>query len=117
MANSKNNPSSQPSVLSTLLFCQPSKLPKKSGREIRFDDGSPDICYTTGSMRERVLRFLKDHQGCATSSEIARGIASNPGRTTKILRDLVEDGLVASIKLEGCLREYHCPALSEKSLS
>ena len=93
-------------MLSTLLFHQPGPAPKKPGRVIRFDEGTPDIYYTTGPMRERVLRFLKDYQSFATSSEIAKGIASNPSRTTKTLLDLVNDGLVASIKLEGCVREY-----------
>lgn len=102
-------------MLSTLLFCQPSTLPKKTGRVVRFDEGAPDISYTTGSMRERVLNFLKDCQSFATSSEIAKGIASNPSRTTKTLTELVKEGLVESIKLEGCVREYQWLAFAEKS--
>lgn len=108
VANSKSTSSAQPSMLSTLLFGRPQSVERKSGRIIRFDDSTPDICYTTGPMRERVLRFLRDCQSCSTSSEIARGIASNASRTTKTLADLVKEGLVESIKLEGCIREYQC---------
>lgn len=103
-------------MLSTLLFGRPDMIKKKSGRVIRFDESTPDICYTTGPMRERVLRFLRDNQSFATSSEIAKGIASNPSRTTKTLNDLVNDGLVASVKLEGCVREYQWLSNDEKPL-
>lgn len=92
------------SLLKTLLFKPEFDYGK--GRVIRFDESTPDIAYTTGSMRERVILFLRDHQGYATASEIAKGIASNGARTTKMLTSLVEDGLVDSIKLEGCVREY-----------
>lgn len=105
-------------MLSTLLFGRSSDAPpKKTGRVIRFDEGTPDICYTTGPMRERVLRFLKDYQTFATSSEIAKGIASNPSRTSKTLTDLISEGLVESVKLEGCVREYQWLAAAEKSLA
>jgi hypothetical protein len=92
------------SLLKTLLFKPEFDYGK--GRVIRFDENTPDIAYTTGSMRDRVILFLRDNQGYATASEIAKGIASNGARTTKILNSLVEDALVDSIKLEGCVREY-----------
>ena len=102
-------------MLSTLLFRQFPALPKKRGRVIKFDEGTPDICYTTGSMRERVLRFLKDTQTFATASEVAKGIACNPSRTTRTLSTLVEEGLVETIKLDGCVREYQWAVLAEKA--
>ena len=92
------------SLIKTLLFKPSIKHPK--GRAIKFDEGTPDITYTTGTMRERVLLFLKDNQGYATASEIAKGIASNSSRTTKMLSTLAEENLVCSIKLDGCVREY-----------
>lgn len=93
-----------PSLLKSLLF--KSELPLQQGRVIRFDEGTPDIAYTTGSMRERVILFLQDNQGFSTTSEIAKGIASNSSRTTKTLSSLIDEGIVSSIKLEGCVREY-----------
>lgn len=92
------------SLLKTLLFKQ--DFAHAKGRVIRFDEGVPDIAYTTGSMRERVIQYLKDNQGFATSSEVAKGIASNSSRTTKMLGNLVDEGIVISIKLDGCVREY-----------
>lgn len=101
-----------PGLLKSLLF--KSEVAPHQGRIIRFDEGTPDIAYTTGSMRERVILFLRDHQGYSTASEIAKGIASNSSRTTKTLASLVEEGIVSSIKLEGCVREYGL-ALEPKS--
>ena len=92
------------SLIKTLLF-KPN-ITHPQGRSIKFDEGTPDIAYTTGTMRERVLLFLKDNQGYATASEIAKGIASNSSRTTKMLATLAEENLVCSIKLDGCVREY-----------
>jgi hypothetical protein len=96
--------SSPNSLLKTLLF-KPT-ITHAKGRSIKFDEGIPDIAYTTGSMRERVLLYLTDNQGYATGSEIAKGIASNASRTTKMLATLTEENLVCSIKLDGCVREY-----------
>lgn len=101
------------SQLATLLF-KPS-ISHPQGRVIKFDENNPDIAYTTGSMRDRVLKYLEDQQCFATASEIAKGIASNSSRTTKALNQLVEEGLVESIKLEGCVREYSL-VISSKEL-
>jgi len=96
--------SSPCSLIKTLLF-KPA-LPKHSGRVIRFDENAPAILYTTGPMRERVLSFLRDHPGFATTSEIAKGIASNSSRTTKTLSEMVKDGSLQTVKIADCVREY-----------
>lgn len=106
------NPSS--SMLHSLLFKSPNAVHPK-GRLIRFDESTPDIAYTTGSMRERVILFLQENQGFATTSEIAKGIASNPSRTTKMLNQLVSEGIVSTIKLDGCVREYELKLIDKKS--
>lgn len=103
---------SSPSLLSTLIFKPTISHPQ--GRVIKFDEGTPDIAYTTGSMRERVLGFLRDHQCFATAAEISKGIASNSSRTTKALTQLLEEGLVETIKLDGCVREYSFVRVSEE---
>ena len=102
-------------MLSTLLLRQ-FPAASKRGRVIKFDEGTPDICYTTGSMRDRVLQFLKDTQTFATASEVAKGIACSPSRTTRTLSTLVEEGLIETIKLDGCVREYQwAAAAAEKT--
>lgn len=102
------------SLLHSLLFKSP-KAAHPKGRLIRFDESTPDIAYTTGSMRERVILFLQENQGFATTSEVAKGIASNPSRTTKTLNQLVSEGVVDTIKLEGCVREYELKMTDKKS--
>jgi DNA-binding MarR family transcriptional regulator len=104
------------SILHRLLF-NSKKTTHPKGRLIRFDESTPDIAYTTGSMRERVILFLQENQGFATTSEVAKGIASNPSRTTTMLNQLVAEGVVNTIKLEGCVREYELKITDKKTAS
>ena len=98
------------SILSTLLFetIQPPK--RGTGRVVRFGDGDIDLEIATGPMAERVLALLEKVGEPMTTSEIARGTGSNSSQVSTALKRLISSGVVASISVEGCYREYKLKA-------
>ncbi len=87
-------------------------LPKANhkGRPITFSSTEIDINLTTGSMRERVLGYLAQVALSATAKDIAEGIGSDAGRVTRVLQQLLANGQVEAIKVEGAVKEYRRPS-------
>jgi hypothetical protein len=94
------------SLVTRLLFKNIHVPPKGSGRIVRFGDGDIDIEVATGTLPERVLTLLSKSREAMTAPEIARGIGSNPSRVSSTLKQLIRDGEIEQISVEGCLREY-----------
>lgn len=93
------------SIISLMLFKAPTR-PSAKGRVVRFGVEEPDILLSTGSMPERIVSYLVRNQAPGTAKEIASGIGSNASRVTRILMQLVKDGKVKIIKIDGCVTEY-----------
>lgn len=81
------------SMISTLLF---KRFPEQSnqGRFIKFDKTDPDIRFSTGTMRERVLGYLEARGEPLTAKDIALGISSNTSRVYAQLKKLVSEGVL-----------------------
>ena len=92
------------SILSSLLFRTKREHPK--GRVIKFDESAPDIKLSTGSLGERVIAALEHATHPLTSKEISDRIGSSQPRAASKIRQLIGDGVIAEVKLDGCLSEY-----------
>jgi GTP-sensing pleiotropic transcriptional regulator CodY len=93
-----------PSILSTLLFRTNTDHPK--GRVVRFDENVPDIKLSTGSISERIIAALERSTHPLTAKEIADCIGTSQPRSSSKLRQLISEGIVAEVKLDGCITEY-----------
>ena len=84
------------------------QLPRTAGkgRVISFSHAEVDIRLATGSMRERVLAYLRLVKTPVTAKEISDGIGSNSSRVHRVLKQLVADNDVALIKVDGRVAEY-----------
>lgn len=91
--------------LSDMLLGQ---LPKTAGkgRVISFSQTEIDIRLATGSMRERVLAYLKQVEVPVTSKEVSEGIEGSSPRTHRTLKQLVAENEVELIKVDGSVAEY-----------
>lgn len=94
-----------PSMLQQLLL-KPVPQPQKRGRVVRFGYEEPDIQLATGAMPERILAYLKRNQCPATGKEISTGIASDNGRVSRVLQQLLKEQKIRCIKIDGCVTEY-----------
>ena len=97
-------PNNKSSILSTLLFGSQTKHPQ--GRLIKFDEQIPDIKLSTGTLQERIITALERATHPLTSKEIADRIGSSQPRSSQKIKQLVDEGLIAEVKLDGCLSEY-----------
>lgn len=93
-----------PSILSTLLFRTKTDHPK--GRVIRFDENVPDIKLSTGTLNERIISALERSTHPLTAKEIADCIGTSQPRSSSKVRQLISEGIVAEVKLDGCITEY-----------
>jgi hypothetical protein len=93
-----------PSILSTLLFRTKTDHPK--GRVIRFDENVPDIKLSTGTLTERIIAALEHATHPLTAKEIADCIGTSQPRSSSKVRQLISEGIVAEVKLDGCITEY-----------
>jgi hypothetical protein len=93
-----------PSILSTLLFRTKTDHPK--GRVIRFDENVPDIKLSTGTLSERIISALERSTHPLTAKEIADCIGTSQPRSSSKVRQLISEGIVAEVKLDGCITEY-----------
>ena len=100
MAASKKNIS----VLSSLLFGSKATHPK--GRVIKFDENIADIKLSTGTLSQRVIAALEHTTHPMTAKEIADRISAAPPRVYTKIKQLVEDGVLAEVKPDGCVTEY-----------
>lgn len=93
------------SMISTLLFKQ---IPEQHnpGRFIKFDKTDPDIRFSTGTMRERVLGYLESRDEPLTAKDIALGISSNTSRVYAQLKKLVGEGVLDVFAHNGFHPEY-----------
>lgn len=92
------------SILSSLLFG--SRISHPKGRLIKFDEHTPDFKLSTGSLKERVIAALEHSTHPLTSKEIADRIGSSQPRASSKIRQLIDEGVLAEVKLDGCLSEY-----------
>ena len=90
--------------MSTLLFGIEVSHPE--GRVIRFDEQLPDIKLSTGSLYERVQEAFQCSPRPQTAKEIADRIGSAQPRVVRKIKQLVTDGVLEEIKLDGCICEY-----------
>ncbi|MFM7122447.1 MAG: hypothetical protein ACKOW6_02545 [Fluviibacter sp.] len=97
-------PNKKNSILSTLLFGSQTKHPQ--GRLIKFDEQTPDIKLSTGTLQERIISALEHTTHPLTSKEIADRIGAAQPRAAAKIKQLLNDGKLAEIKLDGCLSEY-----------
>ena len=97
-------PKNNKSTLASLLFGGRVTHPK--GRVIRFDENAPDIKLSTGSMGDRILSALEHSMHPLSCKEIAERIGSNQPRVSSRMRQLVTEGIVTEVKLEGCVSEF-----------
>ena len=97
-------PKNKKSTLASLLFG--GKVTHPKGRVIRFDETAPDIKLSTGSMGDRIRSALDHSIHPLTCKEIAERIGSNQPRVSSRMRQLVIDGIVTEVKLEGCVSEF-----------
>jgi hypothetical protein len=93
-----------PSILSTLLFRTQTNHPK--GRVVRFDENVPDIKLSTGTLNERIISALERSAHPLTAKEIADCIGASQPRSSSKVRQLISEGIVAEVKLDGCITEY-----------
>lgn len=93
-----------PSILSALLFRTKADHPK--GRVVRFDDNVPDIKLSTGALNERIISALERSPHPLTAKEIADFIGTSQPRSSSKLKQLIIEGVVAEVKLDGCITEY-----------
>ncbi len=93
-----------PSILSTLLFRTKTDHPK--GRVIRFDENVPDIKLITGTLTEQIISALERSTHPLTAKEIADCIGTSQPRSSSKVRQLISEGIVAEVKLDGCITEY-----------
>lgn len=98
ISNKKGN------ILSSLLFG--SRISHPKGRLIKFDEHTPDFKLSTGSLKERVIAALEHSTHPLTSKEIADRIGSSQPRASSKIRQLIDEGVLAEVKLDGCLSEY-----------
>lgn len=91
-------------ILSSLLFGSQMNHPK--GRLIKFDEQIPDIKLSTGTLRERVITALEHSTHPLTSKEIADRIGTSQPRASSKIRELINGGVLAEVKLDGCVSEY-----------
>ena len=91
-------------ILSSLLFGSAIKHPQ--GRVIKFDEHTPDIKLSTGTLGERIVSALEHSTHPLTSKEIADRIGSSQPRASGKIRQLVNEGVLSEVKLDGCLSEY-----------
>lgn len=93
------------SIVSTILF---KKIPEQNipGRFIKFDKTDPDIRFSTGTMRERVLGYLEVRDEPLTAKDIALGISSNTSRVYAQLKKLVGEGVLEVFAHNGFHPEY-----------
>ena len=92
------------SILSTLLFGSQTKHPQ--GRLIKFDEHTPDIKLSTGTLQDRIIAALENTTHPLTSKEIADRIGTAQPRAAAKIKQLINDGLLTEVKLDGCLSEY-----------
>ena len=93
------------SILRTILFKEIPK-PLNASRTIKFDISEPDIRFATGSMHDRVMRYLTEQDEPLTAKEIAQGIGSTTSRVYVQLKRMVSDRTLAVINVEGFHPEY-----------
>jgi len=93
------------SIISTVLFKQ---IPTQHnpGRFIKFDKTDPDIRFSTGTMRERVIGYLEARDEPLTAKDIALGISSNTSRVYAQLKKLVAEGVLDVVSHNGFHPEY-----------
>ena len=93
------------SIVSTILF---KKIPEHQnpGRFIKFDKTDPDIRFSTGTMRERVIGYLEARSEPLTAKDIALGISSNTSRVYAQLKKLVGEGTLDVYSHNGFHPEY-----------
>lgn len=93
------------SIVSTILF---KKIPQQqsAGRFIKFDKTDPDIRFSTGTMRERVIGYLAARNEPLTAKDIALGISSNTSRVYAQLKKLVGEGVLDVVSHNGFHPEY-----------
>lgn len=84
------------------------QLPKTAGkgRVVSFSQTEIDIRLATGSMRERILAYLRLVETPVTAKEISDGIGSNSSRVHRVLKQLVADNDLELIKVDGSVAEY-----------
>ena len=61
--------------------------------------------FTTGSLSDRVLRYLEVHQ-FGTQTDIAEGIEASPGHVRRVLIALQKSGEIQCIQIHGNHPEY-----------
>lgn len=83
-----------------------SRISHPKGRLIKFDEHTPDFKLSTGSLKERVIAALEHSTHPLTSKEIADRIGSSQPRASSKIRQLIDEGVLAEVKLDGCLPEY-----------
>ena len=93
------------SIISTLLFKQ-IPVQHNPGRFIKFDKTDPDIRFSTGTMRERVIGYLEARDEPLTAKDIALGISSNTSRVYAQLKKLVGEGVLDVFSHNGFHPEY-----------
>jgi hypothetical protein len=71
-------------------------LPPMTGRE---------IAVQSGSFADQIMGYLSS-EGSAKVSEIATVIGSTPQKTTKCLRQMVGEGILEEIRIDGCPIKY-----------
>jgi len=92
-------------MVKSLLF-KVSPESDTQGRVVRFDARKPIADLHNGTIRNRIICYLSMQTSPATIKDIAKGIRSTSGRVSHFMVDLVEDGMVKSLRSKGSPTEF-----------
>jgi hypothetical protein len=93
------------SIVKRILFKAIPEADHK-GRLVRFDKEKPNFDLFSGTIRNRIVFFLSQQTAPVTIKLIAQGIRSTSGRVSHFMVDLVEDGVVKSLRSKGSPTEF-----------
>lgn len=93
------------SIVKSILFKATPEGDTK-GRVVRFDEEKPNFDLFNGTIRNRIIYFLSQQTAPVTIKLIAQGIRSTSGRVSHFMVDLVEDGVVKSLRIKGAPTEF-----------
>jgi hypothetical protein len=93
------------SIIRAVLFKEVPK-PSSLGRSIKFEESDPDIRFSTGTMHERVMGYLKERDEPLSAKDIATGIGSTTSRVYVQLKRLAANRFIEVINVDGFHPEY-----------